>query len=229
MGHAEQPFLARSEARQRRAQRARRGLALVAAAVGVTVSVGSLLVARRYQAAARLAHLHDVMRAAADANDPLVVALVLAEFDGQPEPPGRLAAAAELAAQPIPLAIYRSSDPMITAALSPDGRWAAVATSSVDPGRNGDVIAWRIDGSGRPIILHGHEKVAVDVRFSRDGSRVLTAGYDHTVRIWRSDGTGTQVVIRQPADIEDEGETRFDRTAINRIGRMDRDHPSADE
>jgi WD40 repeat protein len=151
---------------------------------------------RAAREAARLARLREMVRAAASDEDPLVGALVLAELEGQPEPPGGLAAAVKLAAAPIPLAVYRSSKALIAGALSPDGRSAAVTDGG------GDVIVWRVDGTGRPIVLSGHQRYASDVAFSRDGSRIATASADTTVRIWRADGAGAPIVLRHGAQVE---------------------------
>lgn len=190
---AEQAFLSRSEARQLRARRTRRGFLAVVAAVVLSVTVGLFIAVRSYRAAERLTHLRERMRAAGAADDPLVGALILAELQGQPEPPGGLAAAAQLAAQPIPLAVYRS--PSIIGALSLDGKWAAVGV-----GTGADV--WRADGTGKPIVLRGHEAGVTFVSFSRDGTRIATASDDKTVRIWRTDGTGAPIVLRHRDVVE---------------------------
>ncbi|MFY0575142.1 hypothetical protein ACN28S_12890 [Cystobacter fuscus] len=44
-------------------------------------------------------------------------------------------------------------------------------------------------------ILTGHSSEIYSARFSADGTRVLTASGDGTVRLWRSDGTGTPIVF----------------------------------
>ena len=44
-------------------------------------------------------------------------------------------------------------------------------------------------------ILAGHDGTIIDMQFSRDGSRVLTASDDGTTRIWRSDGSGSPLVL----------------------------------
>jgi WD40 repeat protein len=46
------------------------------------------------------------------------------------------------------------------------------------------VRLWDVE-SGKPAaVLTGHAGAALDVAFSRDGSRLASAGYDGTVRVW---------------------------------------------
>src|SRR5262249_41965423 len=101
-----------------------------------------------------------------------------------------------------PLMIYRSDGPFISGALSPDGKWAAIASGFADRTRAEDIKVWRVDGTGNAIALHGHESAVQDINFSRDGSRIGTSGYDPTGRIWRAAGSGLPVVLRHPADVE---------------------------
>jgi dipeptidyl aminopeptidase/acylaminoacyl peptidase len=50
--------------------------------------------------------------------------------------------------------------------------------------------------AGEPVVLRGHESSVWSAAFSPDGTRVVTASYDHTARVWRADGTGKPVVLR---------------------------------
>lgn len=199
---AERQFLSRSEARLVQARRMRRRLFFGAAALVTGVAVTSLVVARGYREAAREARLRALVKTAAASPDPLLGSLLLAELQGQPEPPGGAAAAALLAAQAIPLAVLRGHEEIVIGiAFSPDG--SLFATTSSD----GTARIWRADGTGRPIVLRGHgtgtspelfahKDVVSGIEFSPDGGRVVTAGKDGTARIWRTDGTGAPVVLR---------------------------------
>jgi WD40 repeat protein len=160
------------------------------ASVAVAVTLGSLFTVRAYRAAAQTARLRELMRTAGAADDPLLGALILAEFSGQPEPPGGVAAAVQVAAQPIPLVEYRGHEASVTVgAFSRDGKWVATG------GSDGQVHVWRADGTARPIVLKGHQDQINSVEFSQDGSRVLTASEDHTARIWSADGTGEPIAF----------------------------------
>lgn len=201
LGVAEGEFLSRSEAQLVRARRMRRRLFAGAAALAIAISVGSLVGVRAYREAAREARLRALVKTAAASPDPLLGALLLAELQGQPEPPGGAAGAALVAAQPIPLAVLRGhEDSVMGLAFSPDGKLMATT------GRDGTARIWRADGTGTPIVLRGHgtgtppelggfKKIVGGIEFSPDGGRVLTAGGDGTARIWRTDGT-EPVVLR---------------------------------
>ena len=54
---------------------------------------------------------------------------------------------------------------------------------------------WRVDGTGEPIVLRGHDKALRFARLSGDGRLAVTASDDGTVRIWRLDGTAPPVVL----------------------------------
>jgi len=190
VSQAEQAFLSRAEVRAHHARRVRRRLLIGGAAVAVAVTLSSLFTVRAYRAAAQTARLREIVRTAGAADDPLLGALILAEFLGQPEPPGGVAAAVQVAAQPIPLSVYSGHEASVTAgAFSRDGKWVATG------GSDGQVHVWRADGTGSPIVLGGHEDTIRSVEFSPDGGRVLTASEDNTARIWRADGTGGPIVF----------------------------------
>ncbi len=85
------------------------------------------------------------------------------------------------------LAVVRAPDPRrgirwVTGVdFSPDGGSVVTASSWDQTAR-----VWRIDGSGKPLVMRRHEfrKSFPPVSFSEDGSRVLTVGVG-TARIWR--------------------------------------------
>jgi WD40 repeat protein len=78
---------------------------------------------------------------------------------------------------------------LYAAEFSPDGRRVVAL-----PERGG-VIVWRVDRPDRPErVLEGHRGHVNDLAFSDDG-RLVTAGSDRTVRVWRPEG-GAAVVMR---------------------------------
>ena len=99
-----------------------------------------------------------------------------------------------------PLVLEGHTAPLMSARFSPDGRW--VVTASVDT----TARVWKADGSEidpdggpdhrRAIVLAGHSSYLRTASFSPDGTRVLTAAWDETVRVWSPDGTGAPAVLR---------------------------------
>jgi len=72
---------------------------------------------------------------------------------------------------------------------SPDGsRWLDTVS-----GQNAAVIRWA-GGENRTIILRGHSGEVTQAAFSADGSRIVTASVDRSVRIWDA-GTGRELLV----------------------------------
>src|SRR5215203_2522070 len=46
------------------------------------------------------------------------------------------------------------------------------------------------------LILRGHEGAVFSAGFSPDGTRIVTASYDNTARVWMADGSGEPLVLR---------------------------------
>lgn len=62
--------------------------------------------------------------------------------------------------------------------FSPDGRWVFAA------GSNGYLTQWNLDTGGHKRIK-AHKNTIQTIAISRDGSQLLTAGKDKTVRVWQ--------------------------------------------
>lgn len=79
------------------------------------------------------------------------------------------------------LASFPESEPITTAALSPDGRRVATVGRAPTP------KVWDVERpDGGHVTLDGHAELVRSIRFSFDSSRVLTASDDSTARLWNS-------------------------------------------
>ena len=56
-------------------------------------------------------------------------------------------------------------------------------------------MGWSTRPASEPIVLSGHEDWVTAVAFSPDGSRVVTASDDGTVRVWPAGEEGEPVVF----------------------------------
>ncbi|WP_437657781.1 nSTAND1 domain-containing NTPase [Sorangium sp. So ce1182] len=81
------------------------------------------------------------------------------------------------------------SSHMQAASFSPDGQRIVVMDSWTP---------WivRVDGTGTPTSLKGDRAVS-SAAWSPDGQRIVTAYVDGSARVWRSDGVGEPVVLRE--------------------------------
>ena len=92
------------------------------------------------------------------------------------------------------LATARAPDGETTirdAGFAPDGMLVLGTTGTV-------AFVWLADRPGDPIALRGHTDQISSAAFSADGTRVVSASRDNTVRIWRADGSGDPLVLRGP-------------------------------
>lgn len=72
--------------------------------------------------------------------------------------------------------VARESAPVADVAVSPDGSLVATAVGNVAHVRP-------VDG-GRVVVLAGHRDAVTSVAFSSDGSRLVTASFDHDAALW---------------------------------------------
>ncbi len=68
-------------------------------------------------------------------------------------------------------------------AYSPDG--IHVAAGGNDQ-RGGYIKIWNLETQKLEQVLRGHTDSVLSVTYSKDGSQILSAGYDHTARLWNA-------------------------------------------
>jgi WD40 repeat protein len=78
--------------------------------------------------------------------------------------------------------------------FSPDG--TRIVTASYDK----TARVWNADGTGKPLLLEGHQDVVYSAAFSPDGERIVTASWDKTARVWNADGTGEPLLLEGHQD-----------------------------
>lgn len=79
--------------------------------------------------------------------------------------------------------------------FSPDGHQVVAVERWRDKDTEHRVLVWTVNDTKAPIILRGHTDGVADVRFSPDGTKVLTSSFDGTSRIWSLDGSRPPIVL----------------------------------
>ncbi len=94
-----------------------------------------------------------------------------------------------------------------TARVAVAGQWVErdparallVMLEVAKPGETADVVYPLRDILDRPLseaVLRGHEGEVMSAAFSPDGTRIVTASFDDTARVWAADGSGEPVILR---------------------------------
>ena len=194
LGPLELRFLRESEALAARARfrlRAALGAAATLLALGM---VALALLTASAREAAHATRVRAIVATAPALSDPLLGALLLAELQGEPEPPGGLTAAYAVAAGELPAAVLRGHEgPVTSLAFSSDG--ALLASGSSDR----TARLFRADGRGDPWVLPGSEQGMVAVAVLPGGG-VVTASQDGLVKSHLR-GAAPRLLHRHAADI----------------------------
>ncbi|MEM9490847.1 MAG: protein kinase, partial [Myxococcota bacterium] len=54
---------------------------------------------------------------------------------------------------------------------------------------------WSADGTGQPLVLHGHQDSVYSAAFSPDENLIATASWDKTARVWSAAGIGQPLIL----------------------------------
>ena len=196
LGASELGFIAEGKALLDRGRARRNWLFAGAASLFAIAAAALVLLTLSARRSAREARARAIVAAAPALADPVAGALLLAELEGEPEPPGGLTAAYAVATDPLPAAVLRGHSAAVTAlAYSRDGR--LLATGSHD--HTVRVVA--SDGSGPARVLRGHEGIITSVTFTRDGARLISTAQDGTARLFTLATGESRIVARDDFEI----------------------------
>ncbi|WP_437594892.1 nSTAND1 domain-containing NTPase [Sorangium sp. So ce1000] len=198
LGKREERYLLAVVELAERARRLRRRLIMgVIGTLGAIALIVSYLAIRAGQEAARTqieareARNATRMAAARElAADPTTALAILREVEPPDVPHGWAVLARSALHRRIARVVLIHPDGIRSAAWSPDGKH--IVTASLDK----TARVWNADGTGEPLVLHGHEAPINSVAWSPDGKRIVTASEDKTARVWNADGTGEPLVFR---------------------------------
>jgi WD40 repeat protein len=181
----ERAYAARAlrEARATRRRRVRQAVWAGGAAALLVVGLVAWAQVRARGEAERALRQSRLLDAAANATDPLLAALLLAELPDD-APPRALEVGQRVLHQPIPAVAVAVEGALggFSLAVSADGSLAAAGML------DGTVTVFRTDGTGAPRVLR-HEGGRVNgLAFTPDGARLVAAGQEGALHLHRLDG-----------------------------------------
>jgi eukaryotic-like serine/threonine-protein kinase len=179
----ERAYQARARAAAQAARR-RRARHLVWGGGALALLVAGLVAWAQVRArdeAERALRQRRVLDAAANATDPLLAALLLAEL-ADDAPARALEVGQRVLRQPIPAVAVEGVRGGFTLAVSPDGGLLAAGL------RDGTVAVLRADGTGAPRLLRHPGSRVNGLSFTPDGARVVAAGQEGAIHLHRAGG-----------------------------------------
>ena len=195
----EEAYLERAAAASRalRHRRLRRLVAALGAVAFAAASAAAVIALRDRADAERALRESRIASAAEGASDPLAAALLMTELGDDP-PPRALEIAQRILSEPIPVAVLEHPPGGMGLAVSPDGRHVAVGVGTAKAGEGAPaagVAIWSADGTGSAHVLTAPGARTNALAFTPDGARVVAAGHDGEVRVFRTDGAAAPVVL----------------------------------
>ncbi|HSD19618.1 MAG TPA: protein kinase [Anaeromyxobacter sp.] len=194
----EEAYLERAAAASRalRHKRLRRLVAALGAVAFTAASAAAVIALRDRADAERALRESRIASAAEGASDPLAAALLMTELGDDP-PPRALEIAQRILSEPIPVAVLEHPPGGMGLAVSPDGRHVAVGVGTAKAGEGapaGGVAIWSADGTGSAHVLTAPGARTNTLAFTPDGARVVAAGHDGELRVFRTDGAAPVVL-----------------------------------